>query len=41
MMKDRSKLIDEKRVFISEAKDENPLDSIVQKVKIAQFPSDV
>lgn len=41
MMTNRSYLIDKKRVFISEAKDENPLDSIVQKVKIALFPSDV
>ncbi|KAL8091292.1 hypothetical protein AgCh_040403 [Apium graveolens] len=40
MMTNRSYLIDRKRVFISEAKDENPLDSIVQKVKIALFPSD-
>lgn len=41
MMKNKSYLIHGKRVFFSDAKDDNPLDSIVQKVNIVQLPSDV
>ncbi|KAL8091291.1 DNA (cytosine-5)-methyltransferase 1-like [Apium graveolens] len=40
MMKNKSYLIHGKRVFFSDAKDDNPLDSIVQKVNIVQLPSD-
>lgn len=41
MIKNKSDLIHKKRVFFSEAKDDNLLDSIIQKVKIAQLSSDV
>ncbi|XP_017236074.1 DNA (cytosine-5)-methyltransferase CMT3 [Daucus carota subsp. sativus] len=40
MIKNKSDLIHKKRVFFSEAKDDNLLDSIIQKVKIAQLSSD-
>ncbi|OIV94876.1 hypothetical protein TanjilG_22073 [Lupinus angustifolius] len=37
VIKNHGDLIDKKRVFISEVKDENPLDCIVSKVKIARI----
>ncbi|KAK1381682.1 Chromomethylase [Heracleum sosnowskyi] len=40
MMKDKSNLVNRKRVFFSDATDDNPLDSIVQKVNIVQLPLD-
>ncbi|KAF7809603.1 putative DNA (cytosine-5)-methyltransferase CMT1 [Senna tora] len=36
VIKDHANLVDKSRVFISDVKDDNPLDCIVSKVKIAQ-----
>ncbi|XP_024994042.1 DNA (cytosine-5)-methyltransferase CMT3-like [Cynara cardunculus var. scolymus] len=36
-----SNLIDDKRVFLSEIKDDNPLDCLLQKLKIVRVPLDV
>ncbi|KAM0058993.1 putative DNA (cytosine-5-)-methyltransferase [Helianthus debilis subsp. tardiflorus] len=36
-----SNLIDEKRIFLSEIKDDNPLDCLVEKLKIVRVPLDV
>lgn len=41
VIKDHGDLVDKKRVFISDVKDENPLDCIVSKVKIAQITPNV
>ncbi|TKY70271.1 putative DNA (cytosine-5)-methyltransferase CMT1 [Spatholobus suberectus] len=41
VIKNHGGLIDNKRVFISDVKDENPLDCIVSKVKIAQVTPNV
>ncbi|CAL5188227.1 unnamed protein product [Lathyrus oleraceus] len=41
VIKIHPELIDKKRVFISDVKDENPLDCIVRKVKIALITPDV
>ncbi|KAJ0432554.1 putative DNA (cytosine-5-)-methyltransferase [Helianthus annuus] len=36
-----SNLIDDKRIFLSEIKDDNPLDCLVEKLKIVRVPLDV
>ncbi|KAI3823341.1 hypothetical protein L1987_04776 [Smallanthus sonchifolius] len=41
VIKSQAHLIDKRRVFYSEMKDDNPLDSIVSKVKIVQLPPNV
>ncbi|KAM7505580.1 hypothetical protein LguiB_004484 [Lonicera macranthoides] len=41
MIKKQSQLIDKRRVFFSEIRDDNPLDSIVSKVKITQLSPNV
>lgn len=41
VIKDHSDLVDKKRVFISDIKDENPLDCIVSKVKISKISPNV
>ncbi|KAL1315975.1 DNA (cytosine-5)-methyltransferase 1-like [Arachis hypogaea] len=41
VIKQHSELIDEKRVFMSDVQDDNPLNSIVSKVKIVQIPLDM
>lgn len=41
VIKSQAHLIDKRRVFSSEMKDDNPLDSIVSKVKIVQLPPNV
>ncbi|GJU07451.1 putative DNA (cytosine-5)-methyltransferase CMT1 [Tanacetum coccineum] len=41
VIKSQAHLIDRRRVFYSEMKDDNPLDSIVSKVTIVQLPPDV
>ncbi|KAJ1403876.1 S-adenosyl-L-methionine-dependent methyltransferase [Sesbania bispinosa] len=41
VIKDHGDLVDKKRVFISDVKDDNPLDCIVSKVKIAQITPNV
>ncbi|MED6136627.1 Alpha-1,3-mannosyltransferase cmt1 [Stylosanthes scabra] len=41
VIKQNSDLVDEKRVFISDVQDDNPLNSIVSKVKIVQVPLDM
>ncbi|XP_071731251.1 DNA (cytosine-5)-methyltransferase CMT3-like [Rutidosis leptorrhynchoides] len=41
VIKTQAHLIDKRRVFISEIKDDNPLNSIVSKVKIVQLPPNV
>ncbi|XP_012574570.1 putative DNA (cytosine-5)-methyltransferase CMT1 [Cicer arietinum] len=41
VIKDHGNLVDKKRVFISDVKDENPLDCIVSKVKIVQIAPNV
>ncbi|XP_027362707.1 DNA (cytosine-5)-methyltransferase CMT3 [Abrus precatorius] len=41
VIKDHSDLIDQKRVFISDVRDQNPLDCIVSKIKIVQISPDV
>ncbi|KAF7132455.1 hypothetical protein RHSIM_Rhsim09G0199300 [Rhododendron simsii] len=41
VIKEQSKFIDEKRVFYSGIKDDNPLGSIVSKIKIVQLPANV
>ncbi|KAK9274227.1 hypothetical protein L1049_019041 [Liquidambar formosana] len=41
VIKDNSHLIDNKRVFFSEIKDDNPLDCLVEKLRIAKLPLNV
>ncbi|CAJ2646712.1 unnamed protein product [Trifolium pratense] len=41
VIKDHGNLVDNKRVFISDVKDENPLDCLVRKVKIVQVSPNV
>ncbi|KAG5533803.1 hypothetical protein RHGRI_027858 [Rhododendron griersonianum] len=41
VIKEQSKFIDEKRVFYSGVRDDNPLGSIVSKIKIVQLPANV
>ncbi|KAJ0605724.1 putative DNA (cytosine-5-)-methyltransferase [Helianthus annuus] len=41
VIKSQAHLIDKRRVFYSEMKDDNPLDSIVSKIKIVQLPPNV
>ncbi|KAH7843378.1 hypothetical protein Vadar_015896 [Vaccinium darrowii] len=41
VIKEQSKFIDEKRVFYSEIRDDNPLGSIVSKIKVVQLRADV
>ncbi|CAI9289781.1 unnamed protein product [Lactuca saligna] len=41
VIKSQAHLIDKRRVFYSEMKDDNPLDSILSKVKIVQLPPNV
>ncbi|KAL8255700.1 hypothetical protein R6Q59_030767 [Mikania micrantha] len=41
VIKSQAHLIDKRRVFYSEMKDDNPLDSIVSNVKIVQLPPNV
>ncbi|KAK9273625.1 hypothetical protein L1049_018435 [Liquidambar formosana] len=41
VIKDNAHLIDNKRVFFSEVKDDNPLDCLVKKLRIAKVPLDV
>ncbi|WJX61239.1 Alpha-1,3-mannosyltransferase cmt1 [Trifolium repens] len=41
VIKDHGDLVDKKRVFISDVKDENPLDCLLRKVKIVQVPPNV
>ncbi|KAA8516963.1 hypothetical protein F0562_017219 [Nyssa sinensis] len=41
VIKNQAHLIDKRRVFFSDIKDENPLDCIVSKVKIARLEADV
>ncbi|XP_061346031.1 putative DNA (cytosine-5)-methyltransferase CMT1 [Gastrolobium bilobum] len=41
VIKDHGDLVDKKRVFLSDIKDENPLDCIVSKVKIVQVTPNV
>ena len=41
VIKGHAELVDKKRVFMSDVKDDNPLDSIVSKVKIVQIPPNV
>ena len=41
VIKDHADLIDIKRVFFSEIRDDNPLDCLVQKLNIARLPHDV
>lgn len=36
-----SNLIDDKRVFLSEIRDDNPLDCLLQKLQIVRVPLDV
>ncbi|KAK9064424.1 hypothetical protein SSX86_015806 [Deinandra increscens subsp. villosa] len=36
-----SNLIDDKRIFLSEIKDDNPLDCLIEKLKIVRVPLDV
>jgi len=41
VIKDHGNLVDKKRIFISDLKDENPLDCLVRKVNIVQISPDV
>jgi DNA (cytosine-5)-methyltransferase 1 len=41
VIKDHGNLVDKKRIFISDVKDENPLDCLVRKVNIVQISPDV
>ena len=40
-MKDHAHLINDKRVFFSEVRDDNPLDCLVKKLNIARIPLSV
>jgi DNA (cytosine-5)-methyltransferase 1 len=41
VIKNHGDLVDEKRIFKSDVKDENPLDCLVKKVNIVQISPDV